>query len=34
MAQITAREYALTGSFGFGPAIATLASRLLALLGD
>jgi hypothetical protein len=34
MAQISAPEYALTESFRFGPAIATLASRLLALLGE
>lgn len=34
MAQISAPEYALTESFRFGPAIARLASRLLALLGE
>ncbi|WP_345816678.1 ATP-binding domain-containing protein (plasmid) [Paraburkholderia sp. PREW-6R] len=34
MAQISAPEYALTESFRFGPVIATLASRLLALLGE
>lgn len=34
MAQITAPEYALTESFRFGPVVATLASRLLALLGE
>ncbi|MGF6547352.1 UvrD-helicase domain-containing protein [Paraburkholderia youngii] len=34
MAQTNAPEYALTESFRFGPAIASLASRLLALMGE
>ncbi|MGF6960899.1 UvrD-helicase domain-containing protein [Paraburkholderia youngii] len=34
MAQTNAPEYALTESFRVGPAIASLASRLLALMGE
>jgi len=34
MAQIEAPEYGLTDSFRFGPTIATLASRLLALMDE
>ncbi|MBN3787854.1 3'-5' exonuclease [Burkholderia sp. Ac-20353] len=34
MARIAAPEYALTESFRFGPTLATLASRILALLGE